>query len=106
MKDVWARLEDGAWKLYHVRVDGGRRMRLVDEKKELLDEIEQFEGTVYVPVRVHETAGNANPYVKVTKEALKDLIERKGALWYLNPLCGGKDALLEPLFIPAAGGLG
>ena len=61
MKNIWARLEDGTWKLFHVRVDGGTRLRLVDEKKELLDELERFEGTVYVPVRVHETAGNANP---------------------------------------------
>ena len=28
--------------------------------------------------------------MKVTKEAAKDLIERKGTLWYLNPLCRRK----------------
>ena len=49
---------------------------------------------------------DAKPNVKVTKEAAKDLVERKGALWWLNPLCGGKDALLEPLFITERGGLG
>ena len=70
----------------------------MDEKQELQDEIERFEGTIYVPVRVDDSAGKANPYVKVSKEALKDLVERKGALWYLNPLCGGKDALLEPMY--------
>ena len=57
------------------------------------------------PVVVHETA-DAKPYVKVTKEAAKDLVERKGALWWLNPPCGGKDALLEPMFVPAPGELG
>ena len=34
-----------------------------------------------VPVQVHETAGNANPYVKVSKQAVKDLIERKDRCW-------------------------
>ena len=106
MNDIWARREDGVLKFHSVRVDGGRRLRLVDEKKELIEELERCEGTIYVPVVVHETAGDAKPYVKVTKEAAKDLVERKGALWWLNPLCGGKDALLEPMFVTAPGGLG
>ena len=42
--------------------------------------------------------------VEVTKEAAKDLVERKGALWWLNPL-GGKDALLEPMPVVDPGGL-
>lgn len=53
----------------------------MDEKKQLIEELERFEGTLYVPVVVHETAGDAKAYVKVTKEAAKDLVERKRALW-------------------------
>ena len=78
----------------------------MDEKRELLDEVERVGGVVYVPFRVDESAGNANPYVAVTKEAAKDLVERKGALWYVNPLGGGKDVLPEPMFISGAGELG
>ena len=97
--DVWLTKEGDGYRLHRHRYHGGTRLRLVDEKQELLTELDDFEGTIYVPVRVDESAGNTNPYVKVSKEALKDLIERKGALCHINPLCGGKDALLEPLFV-------
>ena len=104
--DLWLTKEGDGYRLHRHRYHGGRRVRLVDEKKELIAEIDGVEGAIYAPVRVDESAGNANPYVKVTNEAAKDLVERKGALWYLNPLCGGKDVLLEPLYIPAAGAVG
>ena len=72
---------------------------MVDEKDELLAELDAFDGPIYAPIRVDESAGNANPYVTVSKEAVKELVKRKGALWYLNPLCGGNGALLEPVLV-------
>ena len=59
-----------------------------------------WKGPLYAPVRVDESAGNANPYVEVTKEAAKTLVEDKGALWYLNPLRGNANSfLLEPTYV-------
>ena len=98
--DIWLTKEGEGYRLHRHRYHGGTRFRLVDEKQELLQEIEDFEGTIYVPVRVDESAGDVDAYVSVPKEALKDLVERQqDVLWCINPLCGGKDALLKPIQI-------
>ena len=63
-----------------------------------MQEIENFEGTTYVPARVDESAVSM-PTSRYPRKALKDLVERQGVLWRINPLCGGKDVLLKPVFV-------
>ena len=97
--DLWLTKDEDGFRFHRYPYHGGTRLRMVDEKKELLAELDGFEGTIYVPVRVDGSAGDVDAYVRVPRDALKDLVERQGALWCLNPLCGGKDALLKPVFV-------
>ena len=78
----------------------------MDEKQELLQELTDFKGTIYVPVRTDESAGDADPYIKADKDAVIAMVEQKGSLWELNPLCGGSDALLKPVWVPAPSKVG
>ena len=99
MKERWARLEDGGWQFYRVRVNGSRKVYVVDMKEELLKALGDYKGdTVLVPVAV-EPEAKGHPRVLVDKTQVVGMVERFGAWWTLQ-VHSETSASLDPVVPP------